>query len=229
MLAWFKRLFRWRKIAEKKESSFIDLTADEILTHLSILRYNNFLLSGAVMPSYDLQIIPKAGFKRTQWIDDEDGEVIPVAAISASSEVLFSLFMELIDLVSEKYADVFLETSHKIDRIGHCRELYRRRIDVPVLKSILYDFENLLMTDGCSGIVILDKKTRKELQFTEHKVLYFYNWQVVEQQLFSILARYNICEDSKLLIIEEAEHVHQSTDPQEEEFKRLATAIAAEL
>ena len=210
MLAWFKRLFRWRKIAEKKESSFIDLTADEILTHLSILRYNNFLLSGAVMPSYDLQIIP-------------------VAAISASSEVLFSLFMELIDLVSEKYADVFLETSHKIDRIGHCRELYRRRIDVPVLKSILYDFENLLMTDGCSGIVILDKKTRKELQFTEHKVLYFYNWQVVEQQLFSILARYNICEDSKLLIIEEAEHVHQSTDPQEEEFKRLATAIAAEL
>ena len=45
-----------------------------------------------------------------------------------------------------------IETSHDPDAKGH-RDLYREQIDLPVLKSVLYDYEDLLLHDGCTGLI----------------------------------------------------------------------------
>src|SRR4029078_4381420 len=41
----------------KDQSSFRDLTKDQLEAHLNIKRYGNFVLTEAVRPSYDLQIV----------------------------------------------------------------------------------------------------------------------------------------------------------------------------
>ncbi len=42
----------------KARSSFQDLTEDQLEAHLNIVRYGDFVLTDAVRPSYDLQIVP---------------------------------------------------------------------------------------------------------------------------------------------------------------------------
>ena len=52
-----------------------------------------------------------------------------------------------------------LETSHNREGRGHV-DLYREHIDLPVLKSILCDYEDLLLNDGCTGIAVLNPAFR---------------------------------------------------------------------
>ncbi len=46
-----------------------------------------------------------------------------------------------------------LETSHYRNNGGH-DDFYREHIDMPVLKSICYDYESMLLNDGCTGIAV---------------------------------------------------------------------------
>ena len=73
---------------------------------------------------------------------------------AASHEQLFETFMDLLDPLGVE-VDVVLETSHNRQQRGHV-DLYREHIDLPVLKSILWDFEELLLNDGCIGIAVLE-------------------------------------------------------------------------
>ena len=45
---------------------------------------------------------------------------------------------------------------------------------MPVLKSILYEYEELLTHDGCTGIAVLNPRVPLEVQFDEHKLLIVY-------------------------------------------------------
>ncbi len=67
---------------------------------------------------------------------------------AASREKLFELFIECLELLGEE-VDVVLETSHLQHPRRQHEDLYREHIDLPVLTSILWDFEDLLMNDGC--------------------------------------------------------------------------------
>src|SRR5690606_9274595 len=103
---------------------------------------------------------------------DETRSRIPVLMASASNEILFELFMDMLDPLGME-VDVVLETSHARQGGGH-DDLYREHIDLPVLKSILWDFEDLLLNDGCTGIAVLNPRTPQEIQFDEHKLLTAY-------------------------------------------------------
>ena len=60
--------------------------------------------------------------------------------------------------------DVVLESSHK-STADH-EDLYREHIDMPVLKSILLEYEDLLLNDGCTGIAVINPSKRQEVQMT---------------------------------------------------------------
>jgi hypothetical protein len=75
--------------------------------------------------------------------------------------------------------DVVLETSHDC-AAGHHDDLYREHIDLPILKSILYDYEELLTHDGCTGIAVLNPHIPLEVQFDEHKLLIAYGQNLSE-------------------------------------------------
>ena len=86
--------------------------------------------------------------------DEESQADVPVLMAAASKEQLFEVFMDLLDPLGSE-VDVVLETSHNRQSRGHV-DLYREHIDLPVLKSILWDYEDLLLNDGCTGIAVLN-------------------------------------------------------------------------
>ncbi|MCA9248640.1 MAG: hypothetical protein KDA42_16055, partial [Planctomycetales bacterium] len=114
--------------------------------------------------------------------------------------------------------DVVLETSHDHGARGHV-DLYREHIDMPVLKSILCDFEDLLTHDGCTGIAVLNPGIPQEVQFDEHKLLIVYGSELHEYEEV-LRDREIICADD-MKFITEAEHVHSTSDRFAEEFEEL--------
>lgn len=202
-------------------SSFQRLSEDELEAHLDISRYGNFQLTDAIRPSYDLQVTPKQGYRHDHYHDEETGSRVPVLMASASREGLFELFMDSLDVLGGA-VDVVLESSHQRNA-GRHQDLYREHIDTPVLKSILWDFEELLLNDGCTGIAVLNPAVPQEIQFDEHKLLIMYGEPLDEFE--EILQSRGVRCDDQMRFITEAEHVHSSSEEYVQQFARLKTQL----
>jgi hypothetical protein len=197
-------------------SSFLNVSEDQLEAHLNIAKYGNFVLTDAVRPSYDLQVVPQSGFRHDVYQDADTGIKIPVVMGAASRENVLDLFLELLDPLGNE-VDMVLETSH--DRNSGHVDLYRENIDLPVLKSILYDFEELLLNDGCLGIAVLNPRIPYEVQFDEHKLLIVYGKHLSEFE--NTFRSYSIDCNEEIRFITEAEHVHSSSEEYFEQFQQL--------
>lgn len=203
-------------IEEVSPATFEQLTEDELRTHLGISSYGAFELTDAVRPSYDLQVVPRQGFRHDEYLDESSSTRVPVLMASASRGKLMHLFMDLIETLGS-VVDVVLETSHQAGG-GH-DDLYREHIDMPVLKSTLWDFEDLLLNDGCTGIAVVNPRQKQEVQFDEHKLLITYGEPLksFEQTLIS----HDVYPDADVRFITEAEHVHSSSEDYYRQFEIL--------
>jgi hypothetical protein len=198
-------------------SVFDDLTAEQLEAHLGVARYGNFELSDAVRPSYDLTVVPSAGFRHDVYRDEDRNTHVPVVMAAASRERLMETFVELIAPLGD-VVDVVLETSHGQRTNGHV-DLYREHIDMPILQSTLWDFEDLLVNDGCTGIAVLNPGIPQEVQLDEHKLLIAYGAELGAFENVLIDVGLSCREDMKF--ITEAEHVHSTTDRYVQEFEEL--------
>lgn len=198
-------------------SSFANLSEDQLETHLRIAKYGKFMLTDAVRPSYDLQVVPQAGFRHDSYCDEVSGYKVPVVMAAVSRERLLDVFFDLLTPVGE-VVDVILETSHNCEHGGH-QDLTREGIDLTILKSVLMDFEDLLLDDGCLGIAVVNPQKPMEVQFDEHKILIAYgedSWAF--ESVFDDY-RLECIEDMKF--ITEAEHVHSSSEEFMRQFEEL--------
>lgn len=198
-------------------SSFEQLNEDELEAHLGVVRYGDFVLTDAVRPSYDLQVVPCQGYRHDVYRDEETRASVPVLMAAASNQDLFETFMELLDPLGFE-VDVVLETSHNRENRGHV-DLYREHIDLPVLKSILYDYEDLLLNDGCTGIAVLNPGIPQEVQFDEHKLLIVYGDNLGPFE--DVLREHRVGCNDQMKFITEAEHVHSSSDQYLQQFEEL--------
>lgn len=202
-------------------NSFACLPEEDLERHLNVSQYGEFELTEAVRPSFDLKVMPTQGYRHEFYRDDQDGSSIPVVMGAVSKETLFETFMELLEPLGS-VVDVVLETSHDRNQGGH-EDLYREHIDMPVLKSILWDFEDLLTNDGCSGIAILNPAIPLEVQLDEHKLLMIYGQSLAKFE--RILEGNDIKCHEEMQFITEAEHVHSSCDKFVRQFDKLKTAL----
>jgi hypothetical protein len=218
-MGFLKKFFRnvfHEEVSNVSPSSFETLSDEELEAHLNIARYGDFMLTDAIRPSYDLQVVPRNGFRHDVFRDEANHVSVPVLMSSASTEDLFEIFMDLLDPLGEN-VDVVLETSHS--RNGGHGDLYREHIDMPVLKSILYDYEEMLLNDGCAGIAVLNPGVPLEVQFDEHKLLICYGADL--EPFEDVFRDHRIpCED-EMQFITEAEHVHASSDIYQQQFDEL--------
>jgi hypothetical protein len=198
-------------------SSFSKLSEEELEAHLGVARYGNFVLTDAVRPSADLQVVPSQGYRHDVYYDEESRARVPVLMAAATHDKLFETFMDLLDPLGFE-VDVVLETSHNRESRGHL-DLYREHIDLPVLKSILWDFEELLVNDGCTGIAVLNPGVPMEVQFDEHKLLIAYGHDL--EPFEGVLRDRRISCNDKMKFITEAEHVHSSSDQFARQFEEL--------
>ncbi|HEX5445770.1 MAG TPA: hypothetical protein VFW87_18230 [Pirellulales bacterium] len=212
----FRNVFR-DGAAPVGTSSFERLSEEELEAHLGVVRYGDFLLTDAIRPSYDLQVVPCQGYRHDAYHDEDSRTTVPVLMGAASNQHLFEVFMDLLDPLGFE-VDVVLETSHNRQNRGHV-DLYREHIDMPVLKSILWDFEDLLLNDGCTGIAVLNPSIPQEVQFDEHKLLIVYGEQLAEYE--NIFRDREVPCDDQMKFITEAEHVHSSSDEYAEQFEEL--------
>ncbi|NLF08954.1 MAG: hypothetical protein GX594_13385 [Pirellulaceae bacterium] len=216
----FKNVFREGEMPAGS-SSFQQLSEAELEAHLEVSRYGRFTLTDAVRPSYDLQVVPTQGFRHDYYRDEENHNSVPVLMASVSREDMFETFMDLLDPLGCT-VDVVLETSHKHRHKGHA-DLYREHIDMPVLKSILWDYEDLLMNDGCTGVAVLNPDMPQEIQFDEHKLLIVYGEQL--RPFENILRDHKVECNDEIRFITEAEHVHSSSDQYARQFDELKTRL----
>ena len=219
-MGFLKRFFRnvlHEGMPTPRTSSFEHLTEDELEAHLGVGRYGTFQLTDAVRPSYDLQVVPQQGFRRDVYQDEETRARVPVLMASASADVLFELFMDLLEPLGSE-VDVVLETSHDHNNGGHL-DLYREHIDTPVLKSVLWEFESMLLNDGCTGIAVLNPAVPQEVQFDEHKMLIVYGEPLGAFE--SILEARKVLFVPDMKFITEAEHVHSSSERYSRTFDEL--------
>ena len=78
-------------------SSFGQLSSDELEAHLGVARYGDFELSDAVRPSYNLEVVPSAGYRHDVYRDDENHAEVPVLMAAVSRERMMDSFMSLIE------------------------------------------------------------------------------------------------------------------------------------
>ncbi len=204
-------------------SSFGALTDAELEAHLEIDCYGVFELTDAIRPSIDLQVIPRQGFRHDVYVDPVSQAKVPVIMASATRERLFDLFIDMIDTLGP-VVDVVLETSHY--HTGGHQDYYREHIDMPVLKSILYDFEEMLMNDGCTGIAVLNPKRQQEVQFDEHKLVIAYGSPL--ESFERVMIEHDVYVDEDIRFITEAEHVHTSSDQMYDQFQTLSMRLGME-
>ena len=212
----FRNVFHEDGIVQST-SSFEQLNEEELETHLGVNRYGKFVLTDAVRPSYDLDVVPSAGFRHDVYRDETARQDVPVLMATASRDDLFDTFMELLDPLGP-VVDVVLETSHDYGTSGH-QDLYREHIDMPILQSILWDFEDMLLNDGCTGIAVLNPSIPQEVQLDEHKLLIVYGKELHDYENILIDAHLDCREDMRF--ITEAEHVHSTTDEYIQRFEEL--------
>jgi len=202
-------------------SSFERLSEEELEAHLGVARYGDFWLTDAVRPSYDLQVVPAQGFRHDAYRDEQNRTKVPVLMGAVSRPRLFETFMELLEPLGN-VVDVVLETSHSGDKRGHT-DLYREHIDMPVLKSILWDYEEMLLNDGCTGIAVLNPGIPLEVQFDEHKLLIVYGDDLSPFE--DIFQQHRVPCDDSMKFITEAEHVHSSSEHFTRMFEELQTGL----
>jgi hypothetical protein len=198
-------------------TSFDDLSQDELDAHLQVGRYGSFSLTDAVRPSFGLEIVPREGYRRDVYRDPESGNTMPVLAASVSSERLFEVFMDLLEPLGDE-VDVVMESSHESEPGAHS-DMYREHIDTVILKSNLYDYEELLLNDGCTGLAALNPAGPMEVQFDEHKLLFVYAHDL--DAFEAILIEHGLQRDDTLKFISEAEHLHSTDDVYREQFDEL--------
>ena len=203
----------------------------ELESHLATVTYGKFTLTDAVRPSFDLKIIPEQGYKYdrlkigtnnvtalqrigSRWL-------MPVLVVSVSIERLFETFLDMLNPLGDT-VNIALETSHCYS--GACRtDLHREHIDLPVLKSFLYDHEELILHDGCIGVSVLDPKIPAEIRFDEHKLIFVYAKSL--QPFEKILRRHNIQRNETMRLLTDAEHVHITRDEYFQRFKTLQLSL----
>jgi hypothetical protein len=198
-------------------TTFDDLSQEELDAHLRVGQYGAFSLTDAVRPSIGLDVLPREAYRRDVYRDPESGNTMPVLAASVSSERLFDIFMDLIDPLGDE-VDVVMESSHDSEPGSH-NDLYREHMDTVILKSHLYDYEDLLLNDGCTGIAALNPAGPMEVQFDEHKLLFVYAHDL--EPFERILIEHGLVRDDSLKFISEAEHLHSTDDEYRDKFEEL--------
>jgi hypothetical protein len=188
--------------------------------HLARSRYGRFALTEAIRPGWQLDIVPRAGFRHDAYVDPRSGARMPALVAAASAESLFETFLELLEPLGDEL-DVVLESSHE-EGIG-VREFSREGIERLVLESLLWEFEDLLLNDGCTGISIMHPEQSLEVQLDEHKLLVVY--AQARQPFERILRARGLDRDDRLRFLSQGEHMHTSHARHARHFEQLAARL----
>lgn len=190
--------------------------------HLARSRYGGFTLTEAIRPGWQLDVVPQAGFRHDAYVDPRTGARMPAVIAAVSSEDLFATFLDLLEPLGDS-CDVVLESTH--DSIAHRRELTREGVERLVLESLLWEYEDLLLNDGCTSIAVMHAELSLEVQLDEHKLLVVYAQS--RPPFERILKGRGLERNDRIRFISQGEHLHTSHARHARQFEELAGRLGA--
>jgi hypothetical protein len=167
--------------------------------------------------------MPEEGYRFDAYSDPRTGTRLPAIVASVSSERLFDTFLSLLEPLGD-VCDVVLETSHSNDTSGHGDHV-REGMERLVLESTLWDFEELLLDDGCTGIAVMHPELPMEVQLDEHKLIVVY--APSRSPFEAILDSMGIPRNDSIRFISQGEHLHTSHTRFARRFEELQTLLGA--
>ncbi len=185
----------------------------------------SFEFTDAVRPGKDSTLALRQGYRREIFRSRSRDMELPMILAAATRDVLFDLFLDLMNPLG-KLVDCVLETSHSHGDGSH-EDLYREKIDLPVLKSTLYDYESLILNDGCTGVAVVNPKKQLEVQLDEHKMLMIYAEDLTAFE--RILFRYDVWPMEDMRFITEENHVHSSRPVYRRQFDQLSFRLGMDI
>jgi len=188
--------------------------------HMARSRYGRFTLTEAIRPGWQLDIVPRAGYRHDAYVDPQSGARLPAVVAAVSAEHLFETFLELLEPLGDEL-DVVLESSHE-DLVG-VREFSREGVERLVLESLLWEFDDLLLNDGCTGIAVMHPEQSLEVQLDEHKLLVVY--AAARQPFERILRTRGLDRDDRLRLVSQGEHMHTSHARHARQFEQLVNRL----
>ncbi|MFM7184777.1 MAG: hypothetical protein ACKO4Z_08415 [Planctomycetota bacterium] len=189
--------------------------------HLARSRYGRFMLTEAVRPGWQLDVVPQAGFRHDAYVDPQSGARMPALIAAVSGEELFSTFLELLEPLGDT-CDVVLESSHDS---RERREFSREGVERLVLESMLWEYEDLLLNDGCTAIAVMHPELSLEVQLDEHKLLVVYAQARLPFE--RILRDRGLERNDRIRFISQGEHLHTSHARHTRQFEEFATRLGA--
>lgn len=191
--------------------------------HMARRRYGSFTLTDAIRPGWQLDVVPRAGYRHDTWTDPQGGARLPALVAAVSAEDLLDTFFDLLAPLGDT-CDVVLDASHEgaAGVVAHTRDGIERL----VLESLLWEFEDLLLDDGCTGIAVMHPELSMEVQLDEHKLLVVYAPSRLPFE--RILRSRGLGRDDRLRMISQGEHVHSSHTRFARRFQELATRLGAD-
>jgi len=146
---------------------------------------------------------------------------IPYLIISLSSEKVFRLFINLLEIF-KSIVNVSLEWNST-----GTNETFNSffNIDSVALRSTLWDFEDFLMDSGYAGIAVFNRKKSLMVFLDGHKHIIVYNWILARKRTMALLKETGIQKKEGLQTIVTMPHCHSSPKRFDEKLKELASIL----
>lgn len=186
-------------------------------------RPDDFVLTAAVRPGPAANARLGVGYRVREYRDRHRGHRLPLLSAAAPAGCVFDVFLDLLEPLGP-VVHVVLESSHASRGEAHL-DLRRDYIDRPVLTSILCEYEDLLLDDGCTGVAVLAVRRPVEVQLDEHKLLHVYAPDL--RPFRRVLRGWGIRHCPGLPLISDADHLHCTRPAFAERFWRLADWLGA--
>ncbi len=184
-------------------------------------RSRRLVLPPAIRPASGVRLPLSEGYRIQRLHQSDEGYETPVLAAAVSRDRLFETFLDLLEPLGP-VVDVVIESSHDSTNGRHI-DWYREGIDLPVLQSGLLEYEEFLLSDGCTGVAVVDAEQGIEVQFDEHTLLVVYASSL--RPFRRGLEAADVHEDRGLRLVTDAEHLHVTRPEFAETFERLCSDL----
>ena len=216
---------RQNKHAPGQLYSFEDLSEEEIDAHTGIDWYDNFKLTDAIRPSWDVTVKPVEGFQHHSTFNKYLQKDVPVITASITRKKLWDLFLNLAEPFSDM-VDIDIEHATENRDITVWTKYTGEDIETITLPSVLNEYEDFLVNDGVTKITIIDQNTESSIQLDDHKFLILTGAEY-ETRFREVLQEAGVSERRDMQFIDDEEHIHYE-HPDSQELQELLLRISAE-
>ena len=205
-------------------SAIFDLSSELFPRGFDNTLYGDFRLTKAVRPLSGLGFVPQEGYTWEEFHHERTNDRVEGIKVALSAEKIVDALDSLIALFEVgETLDVEVTSSHA----NREHSSHRSEIDAVVLRTVLTEFEDPILNDGCLGLIFsCDRGYSTQIELDEDKILKISSDDT--EYLSRVVAYLNhlgVRECPDLRYIDEASRVHETSDQYSLSFHHLATQL----